>query len=109
MAPSAVEVETVTLPVHSSFKGGLDTPQGDYKEITTARYSDEVEKKGIEGHAPASVSISITLNPNPRVLALATRHLVHACTPPYTHVRVTLNPEMYPVPGTSLPLLHKPT
>ncbi|PKS06302.1 hypothetical protein jhhlp_007050 [Lomentospora prolificans] len=54
MAPSAVEVETVTLPVHSSFKGGLDTPQGDYKEITTARYSDEVEKKGIEGHAPAS-------------------------------------------------------
>lgn len=56
MAPSAVETETVTLPVHPSYKGfTAGAVTGDYKEIGTSKYSEEVEKKGIEGHAPASV------------------------------------------------------
>ncbi|KEZ46383.1 hypothetical protein SAPIO_CDS0698 [Scedosporium apiospermum] len=55
MAPAAVETLPVQLPVHSSYKSyGGEAPPGDYKEISTAKFSEEVEKKGTGDFAPAS-------------------------------------------------------
>ncbi|CAI4216129.1 unnamed protein product [Parascedosporium putredinis] len=78
MAPSAVETETVTLPVHPSYKGfTAGAATGDYKEIGTSKYSEDVEKKGIEGHAPASY---------PNYLPTWSREQKYSTLEPFEHV-----------------------
>ncbi|KAK4161556.1 putative alpha-ketoglutarate-dependent sulfonate dioxygenase [Cladorrhinum sp. PSN259] len=51
MAPSAVEVETVTVPDVSALK--LASVAGPYKEIAPTKYDKDAELTGVEGHTAA--------------------------------------------------------
>lgn len=52
MAPSAIEVETVTVPPNiAALK--LSAQTGPYKEIAPTKYDKEAELTGVEGHAAA--------------------------------------------------------
>lgn len=51
MAPSATETVTATERAAATFK----VHSGDYKEIASARFREEDERKGTGEHAPASV------------------------------------------------------
>lgn len=52
MAPSAVEVETVTVPDVSTLK--LQAAAGPYKELAATRFDAESEA-GLKGHKAAKV------------------------------------------------------